>query len=234
MQTFARVIVLLLLLSANIRAYAGYVSPSGLKPGDTFRLVFVTSGTINALSSDIGVYDKFVSDAAATAGLSTIYGANVQWSAIASTTSVYAKSRFSLTDAQIFRLDGERVAIDLSSLWANDLAIPINIDETGNTRNVRVYTGTSQNVHSFPTSVLGSVSPPQTIIGFSGARNSFWLEESQWSQQSTKHSLYAISEELTFPATPVPEPACSTAFSGLAAFAIFAKYRKRGNRLLLF
>jgi len=229
MNAIARYIVLFYALSANTILHAAYISPIGLSPGDKFRLVFVTSGSIDALSSNIGVYDKFVSDAAATAGLSIIYGASVQWSAIGSTTSVYAKHRFLITDAQIFRLDGEKVSNDLSALWANDLAVPINIDEMGNARNARVYTGTSNNSISFPTGVLGAVSPPHTIIGFSGARDSLWLEESQWSQQNVKHSLYAMSQELTFPSTSVPEPT-SFAFASLVVFASLAKSLKRRTR----
>ena len=40
--------------------------PPGLNPGDTYRLVFVTSLTRDAVSSDIGVYNDFVSTAAAS------------------------------------------------------------------------------------------------------------------------------------------------------------------------
>ncbi len=224
----ARNIAILAVMSLNSCAQAGYVAPSGLSPGDTFRLVFITSGTIDALSSDINVYDRFVSDSAASAGLSRINGIDVSWKAIGSTASVYARNRFAITDAQIFRLDGQKVSDNLTSLWASILYLPINIDEQGNTRNVRVYTGTSNSSLSVSNDVLGSISPPHTIIGFSGASDSFWIEESHWSQQTTKHSIYAISQELAFQTTSVPEPtsAVPALLSLLAFLTKSAKRRK--------
>jgi hypothetical protein len=222
----ARNIAILTVLSLYNCAQGGYVSPSGLSPGDKFRLVFVTSGTIDALSSDINVYDRFVSDSAASAGLSRINGIDVKWSVIGSTASVYAKTRFSITDAQIFRIDGQKVSDNLTAFWSSNLYLPINIDEQGNTRNVRVYTGTSNSMLIVSNSVLGAISPPHTIIGFSGASDSFWIEESRWSQQTTKHSIYAISQELTFKTTAVPEPT-SAIQAALLLLALITKSAKR-------
>ena len=52
-------------LSVMAVAEAGPITaPSELQAGDTFRLIFVTSGTINATSSDISVYDRFVNQQA--------------------------------------------------------------------------------------------------------------------------------------------------------------------------
>jgi hypothetical protein len=51
-------------------------TPAGLNPGDTFRFVFVTTGTIDAISSDIEVYNRFVNTQAAGA---TYGGSTVSW-----------------------------------------------------------------------------------------------------------------------------------------------------------
>ena len=40
--------------------------PSGLGPGDSFRLLFITSGTRDGTSSSIGTYNTFVQNAAAS------------------------------------------------------------------------------------------------------------------------------------------------------------------------
>ena len=50
--------------------------PSGLKPGDSFRLLFVTEGTIDALSSDVGRYNIFVRNEAKK---NTTFTDNMEW-----------------------------------------------------------------------------------------------------------------------------------------------------------
>ena len=63
-------------------AEAGPITaPSELQAGDTFRLIFVTSGTINATSSDISVYDRFVNQ---QAGGATYNGSRIHFTSIAS------------------------------------------------------------------------------------------------------------------------------------------------------
>ena len=46
--------------------------PTTLSPGDQYRLVFVTSTTTTATSTDINTYNTFVNNLAITAGLDTI------------------------------------------------------------------------------------------------------------------------------------------------------------------
>src|SRR5271157_4858986 len=63
-------------------------TPTGLVPGDTFRIVFATDATTTATSSSIGYYNTFViTDASAEAGggVVTYNGVTLTWSAIAST-----------------------------------------------------------------------------------------------------------------------------------------------------
>jgi hypothetical protein len=67
---------------------ADVLVPSGLAPGSQYQLIFVTSGTTNAESSDINYYNNFVQNAANAAGIGTSLG--ITWTAIASTDSVNA------------------------------------------------------------------------------------------------------------------------------------------------
>ena len=79
------------------------VVPTGLNPGDQYRLVFVTDGTRDATSTNIDDYNKFVTNDArgGTPGIDTALdvalnaaGFNpntIEWKAIASTDSVAAR-----------------------------------------------------------------------------------------------------------------------------------------------
>ena len=63
--------------------------PDGLGPGDQFRLLFVTSGTSNASSGDINVYNTFVQNAAnANSVDATIRGMSGEFRAVVSTSAV--------------------------------------------------------------------------------------------------------------------------------------------------
>jgi hypothetical protein len=57
----------------------------GLSPGDTFRMLFVTSTTTDATSSDIAVYDAFVTTAASGISFTNTDIASPSWEAIVST-----------------------------------------------------------------------------------------------------------------------------------------------------
>ena len=70
-------VVLTVLTGLCSTAFAGsLIPPTGLAPGSHYRLAFVTSGTTNALSTDIGYYDSFVSAEANALG-SVLLGLDV-------------------------------------------------------------------------------------------------------------------------------------------------------------
>ncbi|MFM7909129.1 MAG: PEP-CTERM sorting domain-containing protein, partial [Microcystis sp.] len=52
-------VALATLVTAGAAQAALVVLPSGLNPGDQYRLVFVTSGTRNATTTDINDYNTF-------------------------------------------------------------------------------------------------------------------------------------------------------------------------------
>ncbi|CCQ53010.1 MULTISPECIES: hypothetical protein [Crocosphaera] len=88
--------------------------PSDLNPGDQYRLVFVTSTTRNALSTQISDYNAFV-DATAKAEDSLLKDLDTTWNAIGSTSTVDARDNTNTNPEEnigvpIYLIDGNRVA----------------------------------------------------------------------------------------------------------------------------
>lgn len=106
-----------LLLFPAVSWAAPLLIPTDLNPGDTYQLVFVTSATRSALSSNIADYNTFVQNSADAAGIG-IGGrlGDVTWSAIASTLSVHAVDNAVVT-GPIYNLHDDRIAHDSNDLW---------------------------------------------------------------------------------------------------------------------
>ena len=107
--------------------------PSDLVLGDTFRLLFATSGTRNARSTAIADYNTFAQNAAA-GGHSEIQTYSTQFKAVGSTRSVDARDNTATTytDAdkgvRIYWLGGNKVADDYEDFYDGNWD-----DETGST-----------------------------------------------------------------------------------------------------
>lgn len=178
--------------------------PTGLNPGDHYRLGFVTSATRDATSSIITDYNSFVTTDANTVTQLTALGTT--WSAIASTATVAAYDNTFThpgvnPDYPIYNLAGALVASSNSGLWSSTgsgLLAGLNIDETGTLRNTLVWTGSNFTGTASAGAELGTVNARE---GTSTNANSAWITyfavDSNLSQ-----SLYAMSGVLTI----VPEP----------------------------
>ena len=98
------------------------LAPSGLEAGDTFRLLFRSSGTRDATSTDIGDYNTFVQDAAA-AGHADIQDYSAGFRAVASTANVDARANtvtFYTDDHKgppIYWLGGAQLADDYEDFY---------------------------------------------------------------------------------------------------------------------
>ncbi len=98
------------------------LAPSGLEAGDAFRLLFVSSGTRDATSTDIGDYNTFVQTAAA-AGHTDIQTYSAGFRAVASTAAVDASGNTgtAYTDDDkgppIYWLGGAKVADDYEDFY---------------------------------------------------------------------------------------------------------------------
>jgi len=205
-----QLIVLVTLLILGNNAFAEPITvPPGLKPGDQYRLVFVTSTTTIALDVSIDIYNDFVATVAASVPKLDALG--VQWKAIASTEEMSAIDNTGTygTGVPVYNLAGQLAAINYTYLWGIGpsepyLSNPIKYDETGaeNGSSI-VWTGT--NVNGRPDSGLW-------LGGYSGTAF-YGLSDSveyRWIANNVRlitdsASLYALSGVLEVPAkSPVP------------------------------
>ena len=204
--------------------------PSGLSHGDQYRIVFVTSTTIQATSSDISTYNAHVTAAAAlNPDLAVIEGTVEQtttWTAIGSTDSVNARDNTSTTGAGtgigIYLLNDTAIATSYTDLWDGTIANLFNVDEQGDSgpyANSQVWTGTNGD-GSTGADPLGTATPEFGKTNLTGTNT--WINRlsgASWPNTDTYH-LFAISGILT-----VPEPS-STALLGLGGLALMLR-RKR-------
>ena len=182
-------------------------TPSGLAPGDTFRFIFLTQGTITATSADISTYDTFVNS---QAGSAQYQGASVSWSAIVSTPTINARDHVGGygTNFPVFRIDGTRIANSLTTDSAGKglytysvLASPsFGIDGAALTGSLNAWTGSNNDGTKNSFSALGA---PAGLPRFGNTTvfTGFWLGENQaFSTDSLR--VYGMSEQLTV----IPEP----------------------------
>ncbi len=199
--------------------------PSGLNPGEQYRLAFVTSTTRDATSSNIADYNAFVTTAANSEPLLLALGTT--WSAIASTPTTDARVTTSTdfgvvtTDASfpIYRLDGALVAASNLDLWDGTIGATISLDQSGHTPGVpqAVWTGTSPDGGSNSLHGLGNAAP---VLGLDNVTGSTWVD---WTTtlKANPERFFAISGVLTV----VPEP--STGVLAVIACGMIWWWRKR-------
>ena len=142
--------------------------PSGLGPGDSFRLLFVTSDTRNGRLTTIETYDEHVQEAAA-AGHSAIQTYSEHFKALASTETVDARDHTSSTESPgvpIYWLDGAKVADNYSDFYDGDWDSnePRNESGTEESSTNLPFTGSNSDGTKFPDQFLG------TTVGEVGAK----------------------------------------------------------------
>ncbi|TRV09422.1 MAG: PEP-CTERM sorting domain-containing protein [Microcystis wesenbergii Mw_MB_S_20031200_S109] len=209
--------------------------PTGLNPGDQYRLVFVTSGTRDATSTNIADYNTFVTNAVVGSALQSSLTANglaPTWTAIGSTSSVNAKTN-TLTDpvanastsVPIYLIDGNKVATGYSDLWDGQINIPINRTESdGYPAVFSVWTGSSTDGTASAGLSLGSMF---TTIGNSSLTSASWIGTSTPLFNSTLYSMYGMSSVLTVPqAQPVPEPSSLLGYITLGSLMLGGAIRR--------
>ncbi|APW63263.1 hypothetical protein [Paludisphaera borealis] len=172
--------------------------PADLKPGQTFQVAFVTNGTLTAESSDIAVYNNFVTLAAAAAGLDVINGQPVTWTAIISTATVNARDNAPQI-APVYDVDSLLITAVPGGLWnttSKFLNNPINTTESGN-QLLWGYVGTGSNASgvSSPGPTFGSAAPLMAQGDLTSIFPS-WLANAYLFPGTTYH-LYALSSPIT-------------------------------------
>lgn len=199
-----------LCLTIQVTLAAPITIPTGLNPGDQYRLVFVTSATRTTTSSDINSYNDFVDAIGDTVVAS-------DWKAMASTAGVDARDNTGTnpgidpTGVPIYLLNDTRMANGYSDLWDGFVLNAPNISETGDILNGFVWKGSL-------TSAVGSNTLGEAIAtaGFSSVAAIGWMTNNELGSESS-FSLYAMSDVLTV--APVPEPSALALFClGLIGF----------------
>jgi hypothetical protein len=223
---------LVMLAFGALPSSAGVIStPTGLNPGASFRIAFVTSGLTTATATDINYYNTFVSAEAASY---TYAGQAITWKAIASTESIDARDNIGGVGANIpvYLVDGTKIANDLTEntggLWSGALLSFLNkqIDGSSPTTSTvfeeRVWTGTWQNGQGFVPQ-LGTAGP--RYGRFDKSDNGWITFQAQGKNEISR--LYGISETLTVASgSEVPEPTSMTIF-GLGALGFAYRNRRK-------
>ncbi|NKB20945.1 MAG: PEP-CTERM sorting domain-containing protein [Alphaproteobacteria bacterium] len=203
--------------------------PTGLNVGDSYRLAFVTSNTMNAISSNLADYNAFVT--AAANSQATLAALGTAWYAIASNAAGNARSNTgtdptTATGVPIYLLDSSstKLADNNADLWDGTRDTPLNITEAGTIwTGSLVWTGTDADglrtdgfFSGFGTTKFG-LANDSGMAGINAGRTNPELSG----------SIYAISDVLTV-AVAVPAPA-GLALFGLGIAGIMCVCRKRAT-----
>ena len=182
--------------------------PDGLEVGDRFRLLFATSGTSNAESSNISDYNTFVQNAAAN-GHAAIRAHSSGFRVVASTTADDANDNTSTNylpsnkGVPIYWLGGNKLADDYQDFYDGDWDDESNPkDEDGDARSLtdstlgRVWTGSNHNGTKDNDNELGASGDN---VRFGQLDEDESVDNSGPIQsgthiRSTHHSLYGLSE----------------------------------------
>jgi hypothetical protein len=178
------------------------------KDGDTYRLVFISSTTRDATSSDISDYNTHVQNAASAAGMG-----EVSWYAIASTSTVDAIDNTLTTNSDengaFFLIDGSTIiSNNLNDFWDGNHtgSESINLDENGNSYLALpistpwypygpAWTGTNSNGTKQTGNTLGE-STVLNGLGCNCASAAQWVQRGIVSN-TVKYYLYGVSDVLT-------------------------------------
>jgi hypothetical protein len=196
---------------SSLATAAPITIPPGLNPGDQYRLAFVTSTTRDATSSNIAVYNDFVTaSATAQAELNAL---GTTWTAIASTEDFDARDNTSTRPSnvsggslgvRIFLLDGSKLVDSYDDLWDGSIDRELFISETGaEIGQANVWTGTGTDGIADASGALGA---PDAVFGSSGFADGFWTSASTADTAINLLRLYGLSATLTVAALPVSEP----------------------------
>ena len=221
--------------------------PAGLAVGDTFQLVFITTNTTEATSTDINYYNAFVNTDANLGG-SLVGGLGITWSVLGSTAAVNVLSNIVNTSPStpnfsgIFNLAGDLIADGTETtgegLYSGSIQNLLDVTESGAISTTHVWTGTdtggstSNGCGNGASPLGGSISESGYSGDVSSFGTQFWTQSCSIAGPTYPLPLYGISNLLYLgpgdQLDVVPEPATmGTMFLGLAACFLAARRKAR-------
>jgi len=189
--------------------------PAGLRPGDSFHLVFVTGNAYNRLSEptthpdNINYFNALVNTVADSSSIPGLGAPN--WFAIVSTRSADAVPVVvnavdnAVVSAPVYRVDGVRVASGFADMWDGAIEAPINVNQNGATTNSGIWSGCAAyagNGLADATYALGG--GLEGMTGSSAETGGTWLANGGHTRRSPDAALgyYALSEKITVEIPP--------------------------------
>jgi hypothetical protein len=187
-------------------AQADILPPSGLNPGEQFRLVFVSSQTRISDEASFGPLDQFIAGLADAAGLGVYNGSPVGWHVLGSQSlpGLSAIARLPNSAVPIYDINGDLVANAAHDIWSGTLLHAIDYTETAVISATLVWTATLPTGH-VPPSNQGLGDFGDEVVGSSSASDGGWVDFGEAFNLNPAHSFYGFSDVITV-AAPVPEP----------------------------
>jgi hypothetical protein len=201
-------------------------SIAALEEGARYRVLFTTSESTLATSTEIDYYNSFASNAAGSGSVTG--GLGLTWKALASTRDMNARDntgifKYDSSLVTMFNMLGQIVASSGAELWSGNLDYPIGYSELGVTLYNRAWTGSREGGGT------------RWALGEDFITYADWTEQpdGSWSvavadtRDWYSMRLVAVSSVSEKALTDVPEPGTIILLSlGLAGLS-FARYRKQ-------
>ena len=218
-----------------------FTAPSGLAPGSSYRLMFLTADQTAGSSNDITTYNSFVNTEAQQNPLLPQNG----WTAIVSTptnnaidnTDGGSTSSAAYTSDPVFMVNGSEVTTSLSDFFASaafsaannfssSLIInPLTLDQNGSSAGGYIWSGSNPDGSTATGNEMGSSAP--ATWGFNPDGSPYSAFPTLMGNTSLL-SVIAISAPIEV-GTPVPEPASGPLFATGAAMLAALGLRRRSR-----
>ena len=181
--------------------------PSGLGPGDEFRLLFITSGTRDGTSSSIGTYNTFVQNAAAN-GHASIQAYSSGFRVVGSTEDDDARDNTSTRHTSsdrgvpIYWLGGNKLADNYQDFYDGSWDDEVNATNASGTsrpygdspREDRPFTGSDHNGTEASNHALGDSNVRLGRPNNSGSNQGPLSSNNSTDPKTSSHPFYGLSE----------------------------------------